>query len=104
MKKLLIILILLILNGCYGEKAPVKYQIAVLPTGVAYRLNVTTGEVWSIAHEGLSKLPENKEITLIVGNYYKSEDGKTLKYLGKGQLQYWQPKTAEEFLDKYYKK
>jgi hypothetical protein len=101
MKRLLILFILFILNGCYEEKSPAKYQIAVSSIGVAYRLNVTTGEVFSIAPEGLTELQENREITLIVGNYYKAEDGKTLKYLGKGQLQYWQPKTAEEFLDKY---
>ena len=103
MKKLLIVLTLLILNGCYEENSPAKYQIAVSPSGVAYRLNATTGEVWSIAPEGLTKLPENKEIRLIVGNYYKAEDGGTLKYVGKGQLQYWQPKTAEEYLYKYKK-
>ncbi|MDI6790130.1 MAG: hypothetical protein QME44_05525 [Thermodesulfobacteriota bacterium] len=103
MKKLLILFTLLILSGCYQEESPAKYQIAVSPSGVAYRLNVTTGEVWSIAPEGLTKLQENKEITLVVGNYYKTEDGKTLKYLGKGQLKHWQPKTAEEFLDKYKK-
>ncbi len=87
MKKFLIVFSLLILTGCYDEKFSTKYQIAVSPSGIAYRLNVTTGEVRSIASEGLTKLPENKEVALIVGNYYKSEDGKTLKYLGKGQFQ-----------------
>jgi len=89
--------------GCYERKSPEEYQIAVSPSGVAYKLNVSTGEVWSITPEGLTKLQENKEVTLIVGNYYKAEDGKTLRYLGKAQLEYWQPKRAEEYLKKFKK-
>lgn len=103
MKTAFVCFILLLLCSCNEKQSPDKYQIAVSASGSAYRLNVSTGEVWSITSDGLIKLQESKEVGLIVGNYYKAEDGKTLKYLGKAQLEYWNPKTAEEYLEKIKK-
>lgn len=87
MKAIFFLISLLALSGCNRFAESSKYSLIASSDGIVYRLDRSSGEVWSIRQGLFSKVSEATEIPLIIGGFYAIEDGTVVKYIGKGKFE-----------------
>jgi|SRR3989338_280070 len=85
MRFIFILLIALFLNACNNFTPESKYQMLASADGNSYRLDKTSGEIWLIKGNTMEKV-QMTDFSLAIGERYKSADGYSFKYLGKGQV------------------
>lgn len=74
-----------------------NYQVISSSDGKVYRLNNKSGEIYVIENGTMNRISAEPRTKLVIGNGYETENGKVLKYLGKGQFKH---KPISEFTDK----
>ena len=81
----LTITLVLILIGCENNEIINRFQIISSSEGSMYRLNKSTGEIWSIHEATMEKVKEEK-FRIKVGERYICEDTYSFVYKGKGKI------------------
>jgi len=75
-----------LLLGCNQPSSQEKYQLQTTAEGKVFRIDKNNGDISLATPEGLIKLSDGTP-TLVIGQYYKKEDGKFLKYIGNGRFE-----------------
>jgi hypothetical protein len=104
MKIVIVLFLFLTVCGCgivgSGEGFRTdRYQLVASSDGKVYRLDKKTGEVSTIDGNSIRSIGNSDQTNLVVGMFYKTEEGKLMRYAGKGNFE--PSMTAEEFLKKH---
>jgi hypothetical protein len=83
----------LLVSGC-GDIAAKKdkFQLIASSDGKIYRIDKENGKVSVIENEELKEIKEGRQ-ALKVGEFYTTEDGKVVKYIGSTSQKVWKQKS-----------
>ena len=90
-KSMIIIILFLLSVGCnldskHNDTSPFdRYQIAISSDGKVYRLDKKTGET-VVIENGVYKPIQETPLSLRVNSMYTTEEGKMVRYVGRGKF------------------